>query len=288
MSSVLREIQLKHRRLAIVLIDIIGSTAFVQRHGAVKSARHFQYHDRLTRNLCYKFNGREIDRSDGFLMSFEGVVDAVNFALHYQRSVPSKTGLKARVGIHWGEVVEVQQSEVYIGVGAKKVELEGLAKNIAARTMSLCEEGQVLLTSEAMDMARNRTNKQTPPGTRYVSVGHYRFKGVRKPQQIFAVGETIHSLRPPKGGDKAKKVRGPSKTKYRYKDMTRADWLRYLYARGSLLGFLFLIWVFYFMLGSPIGRYILGLPHDFYLIEDLNLFIAEMWSHIRRFLIKYS
>ena len=64
-------ITLKERNLAIVLLDIIGSTAFVQKVGAKKAAVWLQYHDRLARSLIYKYNGREIDRSDGFLLSFE-------------------------------------------------------------------------------------------------------------------------------------------------------------------------------------------------------------------------
>ena len=76
---------MKKINLAIVLLDIIGSTAFVQRYGAVKAAQLFQYHDRLARSLIYKYNGREIDRSDGFLCSFDRVIDAVNFALASKR-----------------------------------------------------------------------------------------------------------------------------------------------------------------------------------------------------------
>jgi len=58
------------RRLTIVLLDLIGSTAFVQRVGPMQAARWLQYHDRLTRTLIHRYGGREIDRSDGFLLSF--------------------------------------------------------------------------------------------------------------------------------------------------------------------------------------------------------------------------
>ena len=209
---------LKEKKLAIVLIDIIGSTAFVQKFGAIKAAEWFQYHDRLTRNLCYKFKGREIDRSDGFLMSFDRTIDAVNFALHYQQTVPIKTKLNARVGIHWGKIIEVTQDELYEAMGAKKIELEGISKNIAARTMSLCEASQVLMTKEAFEVIKNRTNAWTPKGTRYVCVGLYEFKGVRDPVQIYAVGTTIESLQPPKGNEKVKRLGGPKKIKSKIPD----------------------------------------------------------------------
>ena len=50
-------VDLKETHLAIVLLDIIGSTAFVQKVGARKAAVWLQYHDRLARSLLYKFEG---------------------------------------------------------------------------------------------------------------------------------------------------------------------------------------------------------------------------------------
>ena len=97
--------------------------------------------------------------------------------------------------------------------GAKSVELEGVAKNISARTMSLCQAGQVLLTKEAMTAIKGRTNVFTPKGTRYACVGEYRFKGVKETQIIYAVGSTIESLQPPPGSDKVKRLGGPKKIK---------------------------------------------------------------------------
>ena len=220
------DITLKERSLAIVLLDIIGSTQFVQRYGSMKAAKHFQYHDRLARSLIYSHQGREIDRSDGFLCSFDRTIDAVNFALKYQATVPAKTGLQCRIGIHWGRVVEVEQDELYVAINAKKIELEGIAKNIAARTMSLCGPGQVLLTKEAMQAVRGRTNLQTPRSVRYACVGLYKFKGVRDPQVIYAVGETIESLQPPASSEKAKRLGGPKKIRSRMRDKKFMEWVR--------------------------------------------------------------
>jgi len=227
--------ELIETKLAIVLLDLIGSTKFVQRAGAMKAAKWLQYHDRLTRSLILRFNGREIDRSDGFLLSFERPVDAVNFALHYQQHIPPKTKLQCRIGIHWGIVVEVKQDEIYTLGGAKQVELEGVAKNIAARTMSLCGAGQVLLTQEAMKSVKHRTNRFTPKGTRYALAGEYRFKGVRETQIIYTVGSTIESLQPPKGSDKVKRLGGPKRIKSRMRDKKLREWLWFLLTRTALV-----------------------------------------------------
>lgn len=253
-------ITLQERNLAIVLLDIIGSTSFVQRYGAMAAARHFQIHDRLTRNLIYKFNGREIDRSDGFLCSFNRTIDAVNFALIYQATIPKRTGLQTRIGIHWGRVVEVEQDAKYVAINAKKIELEGLAKNIAARTMSLCGPGQVLLTKEAKNNVRNRTNIYTPKATRYACVGLYKFKGVKEPQAIFAVGESIKSLQPPKGNDKVKRLGGPKKIRSRARDRKLLEWLVWLYNRFAIVCFLYIVITFLIpAIIHPAARDLLGL-----------------------------
>ena len=268
--------KLKETNLAIVLLDLIGSTRFVQRAGPVKAARWLQYHDRLTRNLCYRFNGREIDRSDGFLMSFETTLDAVNFALKYQSTVPIKTKLQCRIGIHWGRIVEVHQHELMVSVGAKQVELEGVAKNIAARTMSLCGAGQVLLTDEAMKMLRGRSNMHTPKSTRYACVGLYKFTGVKEPQVIYAVGETIESLQPPKSTDKVKRLGGPKKIKKRARDRQLLDWADWLLWRLGFISFIILLYVMGPIICTPTGRYLLGLPYDMPLLDSIADFVKHV------------
>ncbi len=232
--------EFNERTLAIVLLDLIGSTAFVQKVGAKRAAEWLQYHDRLTRSLLYKFNGREIDRSDGFMLSFDRLIDAVNFSVHYQISIPRKTKLNTRIGVHWANVVEVIQDELYVGVGAKRIELEGIAKNITARTMSICLPGQVLLTKEAVKVAQGRANTYTPQGTRYACVGLYRFKGVKDLQEIYAVGTTLSVLQPPPSSDKVKRVGGPKKIKSRARDRKLIEWLWWLSVR---LCFIIIFWL---------------------------------------------
>ena len=220
----------RERSLSIVILDLVQSTKFVQRVGAARAARWLQRHDRLTRSLLYRFRGREIDRSDGFLFTFEHVIDGVNFALYYQSGVPVKTGLQARIGIHCGQVVEVKQDELSVLIGAKAVEVEGIAKNIAARTMSAAEAGQILLTSQAFGVAQATINNETPSLTRFACIGLYRFKGVRDEQLLYAVGQTIQSLQPPRvKGGKVKKLAGPKKVKSRLKHKRAIEWLGSIY-----------------------------------------------------------
>lgn len=268
--------ELIETKLAIVLLDLIGSTKFVQSVGAMKAAKWLQYHDRLTRSLILKFNGREIDRSDGFLLSFERPVDAVNFALHYQNSIPQKTKLQCRIGIHWGVIVEVKQDELYTLSGAKQIELEGISKNIAARTMSLCGAGQVLLTKEAMKAVKSRTNRYTPKGTRYACAGMYRFKGVKVPQVIYTVGTTIESLQPPKGSDKVKRLGGPKRIKSRLRDKELREWLWFFASRTALFIFLWFLTVLVPILMNRHARLMSGLDYYFYWIDPYIVLIEKL------------
>jgi hypothetical protein len=190
-----------------------------------------------------RFNGREIDRSDGFLLSFESPINAVNFCLIYQRDIPPKIKINTRIGLHVGIVAEVTQHELDVMVGAKPVELEGVAKNIAARTMSLCQAGQVLLTEEAFKHIKSRTNGFTPKGTRYVCVGLYRFKGVREPQTIYAVGVRIESLQPPPGSEKVKRLGGPKKVKSRARDRRIKEWFWWIMMRWALINLIYIIFI---------------------------------------------
>lgn len=254
------EVEMKETNLAIVLLDLIGSTAFVQKYGAPRAAKHFQYHDRLARNLIYRYDGREIDRSDGFLCSFDRTIDAVNFALAYQKNIPVRTGLGCRIGIHWGPIIEVKQDDVFVAANAKRIELEGISKNIAARTMSLCGAGQVLLTTEAMDNVRGRTNMFTPKTTRYACVGLYKFKGVSEPQVIFAVGESYDILQPPKGSEKVTRLGGPKKIQKRARDRQLWDWTKWITIRLAWVSFFYLlITVAIPILTNPDARYLLGI-----------------------------
>lgn len=272
-------LKMEEKYLAIVLLDLIGSTAFVQKAGAKRAAIWLQYHDRMARNLIYKFQGREIDRSDGFLLSFDTLVDAVNFALQYQKEIPPKIKLNTRIGIHWGLIVEVMQDDVFVGAGAKRVELEGISKNISARTMSLCRAGQVLLTKEAMQEMKYRGgNMFTPKEMRYACVGLYKFKGVTDPQEIFAVGVSVESLQPPLGSEKVKRMGGPKYIKKKARDRAFLDWCWWLTFRSGVVMCIYLLYTFYPVILDPSKRWFLGLPREIPILDFIiSLFISIIY-----------
>lgn len=230
-------------RLGTVLVcDLVGSTQLVQRLGDGPAAALFQRHDRLARQLLHREGGREIDKSDGFLLLFERPIQAVRFALAYHAGLAelsatvglegkSPTGpearapdspsrgrngsgplLRARVGIHLGEVVTRENPADAVARGAKPLEVEGLAKVIAARLMSLAEPSQTLLTQTACDVARRSAVGTEIDSERlhWRAHGRYALQGVAEPVEVFEVGLAgLSPLLAPAGSEKARRAGGP-------------------------------------------------------------------------------
>ena len=141
----------------LVLCDLADSTALVERLGDLHAAELFRKHDRLTRTLVHQHGGREIDKTDGFLMMFDRPIEAVSFALAYQRALRQLehggAQLRARVGIHFGDVIAWDNTPDDIAKGAKPFEIEGLVKPTTSRLMQLALPGQILLSGIAYQLA---------------------------------------------------------------------------------------------------------------------------------------
>jgi class 3 adenylate cyclase len=139
---------------SVVITDLCDSTALVDRLGDVRATELIRAHDRLLRGLIREHRGQEIDKTDGFLSLFERPIQAVAFALAYQRglrafSLEHGVEISARIGLHVGEVMTWQNDESDVAKGAKPTEVEGLAKPVAARLMGMAQPGQILLSGKA-------------------------------------------------------------------------------------------------------------------------------------------
>src|SRR5688500_20120995 len=71
----------------LLLTDRVDPTTLVDRLGDGPAAALFREHDRLVLELQQRWRGRLIDRSDGLLLLFERPVDALGFALDYNRGL---------------------------------------------------------------------------------------------------------------------------------------------------------------------------------------------------------
>ena len=185
---------------ALLLTDVVDSTRVVQEFGDEAFAPLWAAHDRAARDLLPLWQGREIDKTDGLLLLFDSVADAVGYALAYHRALTGlKLPFKARAGVHFGPVTLRANAAADIALGAKPIEVEGLAKVIAARVMAVALGGQTLLTSEAL------------PGLGTVSMrlqshGHWRLKGLPDPLELFEVGDDDAPFLPPPDDAKAYRV----------------------------------------------------------------------------------
>jgi putative peptide modification system cyclase len=195
----------------LLLTDLCDSTTLVEKLGDNAAAELFRAHDRLVLELQQRWHGRLIDRSDGLLLLFERAIDGLGFALDYARGLRdlgaraevTKAGveLRARAGLHVGEVLTWRNSDAAVNVGAKPLEVEGLAKPMAGRLMTLARPGQILLSATAEPLAHRAARELGERGEQLVwkHWGRWRFKGVPQVQEIYEVGEPgIAPLHAPK------------------------------------------------------------------------------------------
>ncbi len=190
----------QRRPFALLMTDIVDSTELAVSLGDAAMADLWVKHDQVARTLLGEWRGREIDRSDGFLLLFEAAADAVAFALSYHRGLASlPVPLSSRAGLHVGLVGIRENSAEHVALGAKSLEVDGLAKSLAARVMSLAQGGQTILTTEAVRALGSTEH-------RLQSHGHWRLKGVIDPVELFEVGDGTSPFSPPPDHPKCYRV----------------------------------------------------------------------------------
>ena len=189
--------------VALLFTDVVDSTLTTQRLGDERALALWTEHDRRARDLLRRHHGREIDRADGFLLLFDSAADAARHALDYHAAM-AELGLAARAGLHVGPVVLRQASADDVALGAKPVEVEGLAKPLAARVMAMARGGQTLLSAAARQALEGAG---LDPATQIRSHGHYRLKGIDEPVEVFELGAVPQcSFTPPADADKSYRV----------------------------------------------------------------------------------
>lgn len=185
----------------LVMTDVVDSTLTTTRLGDARAAQLWVAHDRMARDLLATWRGREIDKSDGFLLLFDVVDDAIGYALAYQRALAGlQPPLQARAAVHRGTVLVRETPPHDVARGAKPLEVDGAAKPTAARIMALARAGQTLVSAPA--------RSALPAGhtVRVLSHGHWRFKGIDEPVELFEAGADDARFAPPPDGPKGWRV----------------------------------------------------------------------------------
>ncbi len=158
----------------LLLTDLCDSTILVERIGDAAAAELFRAHDRLVLELQQRWHGRLIDRSDGLFLLFERPIDALGFALDYTAR-PARAGqarkhrlLRPRRPARGRSADLATTAPKRCRVGAKPLEVEGLAKPMAARLMTLARPGQILLSATAEPMAHRAARELGERGEQLV------------------------------------------------------------------------------------------------------------------------
>ena len=197
----------------LAMVDLVDSTRLVESLGDLRASKVFARHDRMARNLLRRHQGLEIDKSDGFLLLFERPFDAIAFALQYHQALAEPATeldvrLTARAAVHLGEVVLRSNSREDISRGAKPLEVEGLAKPMTARLLSLAGSRQTLLSRAAFDLGRRSAvdEERWDESLHWLAHGPYVFQGVDHEVEVFEVGvDGLAPLAVPPDSDKARR-----------------------------------------------------------------------------------
>ena len=188
---------------ALLLTDVVDSTALSERLGDAAMAAIWAAHDRVARDLLPPWRGREIDKTDGMLLLFDAVADAAQYALAYQRALSQlPVPLQARAGLHLAPVLLRENNAADVARGAKPLEVDGVAKPTVARVMSMACGGQLLLTPEAQTALAD-----TPAAVGTArSHGHWALKGLAAPLEVFELCDRDQLPQSPAENDKAHRV----------------------------------------------------------------------------------
>ena len=185
---------------ALLLTDMVDSTRIAEALGDAVMAAHWAAHDRAARDLLRTWRGREIEKTDGLLAVFDSAADAVAFALAYHRAIAA-LGLPfmARAGVHVAPFSVRESSADDVAHGAKRFDVDGLAKPVTARVMATALGGQTLITGDARAALSSTL-------LRVQSHGHWRLKGLPEPVELFEVGDEHSPFKPPPDEEKAYRV----------------------------------------------------------------------------------
>ncbi len=160
----------QQRRLAAILFtDIVGYTAIMQQNEE-QAVTVIKRHNTELKETVSAHAGEVLnDYGDGSLSVFASVTDALQCALEMQQRLQVAPAVPMRIGLHIGEI---------FFEGGK---ILGDGVNVASRIQSLGHGNTVLFSNEIHDKIKNN------PKFKSVSLGHYEFKNVEKPIEVFAL-----------------------------------------------------------------------------------------------------
>ena len=154
---------------AIMFTDIVGYTAMMQQNEE-KAVAVIKHYNATLEKWVTHFNGQVLNYyGDGSLCIFSSATDAVNCSLAVQKELKTEPIVPLRIGLHIGEVFFEDAKALGDGV------------NVASRVQSLGQANTILISEEIHNKIKNNASIAT------VSLGHFDFKNVDKPLEVFAL-----------------------------------------------------------------------------------------------------
>src|SRR6201986_570793 len=177
------------RKLAAILVsDVVGYSRLAGADEDRILARLRTLRSDLIDPTIAVHHGRIVKRtSDGSIIEFRSVVDAVNCAIEVQRAMverhaevaPDKR-IEFRIGIHLGDVVEESDGD-----------LMGDGVNIAARLEGVCEPGGVCLSEDAYRQVKGRLDIAV------TDLGQIQLKNIAEPIRGYLLQVGVPTLAKP-------------------------------------------------------------------------------------------
>jgi predicted ATPase/class 3 adenylate cyclase/tetratricopeptide (TPR) repeat protein len=163
---------------ALLLTDVVGSTALWQQHPAQMNAAMARHHDIVAKAVATHGGRLPQDQGEGDarFAAFDSALGAVAAAVDIQRALasepwPDPVRLSVRMGLHAGEVVD------------RDGNLFGDPVNRCARIRGLAHGGQVLLSGTVKDLVET----WLPEGTGLLDLGEHRMKDLTAPVRLYQV-----------------------------------------------------------------------------------------------------
>jgi pimeloyl-ACP methyl ester carboxylesterase len=153
---------------AILLCDLEGSTTAARTLGDERWADLLAAYGDTAESAVETHGGRIVDHTGDELMAvFEGPVNAVRAAQRIQAGA-DEFGLRARAGVHMGEVVE------------RNGALRGIAVHLTARVMAKATGGEILVSETVKDIVAGSA-------LRFRDRGLHELKGIEGRRRLYAV-----------------------------------------------------------------------------------------------------
>lgn len=157
-----------HTLGTILMTDIVGSTAMLQRVGDARWRELLLAHNERSRAQIDRFGGREIrSTGDGFQVLFTGAARGVRCAAAMIDAL-ADLGVQIRAGLHTGEV------ELKAG------NLHGIAVHVAARISALAGPGEIFVSAVTRDLLEGS-------GLSFEERGVHELKGLSGARPVFAL-----------------------------------------------------------------------------------------------------